>query len=125
MSMAEKIGQIIKRIAESKGVTQQALGEKVSRTKQGIASVYRRGTIDTDLLREISVALDYDFFAHFYDDPSLSKFKIEQGLEARTTVENLTEKLAQANKLIASYEELLEVQRNLIARLEESASKLN
>jgi transcriptional regulator with XRE-family HTH domain len=118
--MAEKIGQIIKRIAESKGVTQQTLGEKVNRTKQGIASVYRRGTIDTDLLREISVALDYDFFSHFYDDPSLTKFKLGQGLEILAQLESLGEKLDQANKLIESYEELLDVQRKLIAKLEES-----
>ncbi|MHA4741355.1 hypothetical protein [Dyadobacter sp. MSC1_007] len=121
--MAENIGQIIKRVAEGKGISQKGLGEKINRTKQGIASIYRRATIDTDLLKDISIALDYDFFAHFYDDPSLTKFREQQFLNLKGQIEPLIEKLEQANKLISSQQETLAVQRKLIAKLEESVDR--
>nr|WP_295931983.1 hypothetical protein [uncultured Dyadobacter sp.] len=117
--MAESIGQIIKRVAESKGISQKALGEKINRTKQGVASIYRRATIDTDLLREISVALDHDFFAHFYEYSDLERFKLQQFSTMESEMVYLNEKLEQATKLLSSQEELLVVQRKLITNLEE------
>jgi len=122
--MAKGIGQLIKQIAEGQGLSQKSLGEKINKTKQGIASIYRRATIDTDLLKEISIVLDYDFFAHFYEEPALEKFKNEQHSVWQNKLNLLSDKLDCSQKLIFSQEETLAIQRKLIAQLEEKIDLL-
>lgn len=51
--MQEKIGQIIKRVVTSQGLSQRQFGEKINRTKQAVANIYKRTTIDIEgLLKE-------------------------------------------------------------------------
>lgn len=121
--MAEKIGQLIKRVAESQGFSQKSFGEKINKTKQGVASIYRRATIDTDLLKEISIVLNYDFFAYLYVDPSLQKFKNEEYSKWQDKIDELIDKLEASNKLTTSQEETLIVQRKLIIQLEEAINR--
>lgn len=121
--MAEKIGQIIKRVAEGQGYSQKGFGEKINKSKQGIASIYRRATIDTELLTEVSIVLDYDFFAHFYTDPGLQKFKNIEHSRWQDMINQLVDKLKASDKLVSSQEETLIVQRKLIAQLEEKINR--
>ncbi|TKT85997.1 hypothetical protein [Dyadobacter frigoris] len=118
-SMTKRIGQLIKSVAEGQGLSQQGFGEKINKTKQGIASIYKRGTIDTNLLKEISIVLNYDFFVHLYDDPDLRKFKEAEYSIWQNKIDILAEKLDYSIKLTASKEETLATQRKLIAQLEE------
>ena len=121
--MAEKIGQIIKKVAEGQGYSQKGFGEKINKTKQGVASIYRRATIDTQLLLEVSIVLDYDFFAHFYSEPGLQKFKNVENSKWQDMINQLVDKLKVSDKLISSQEETLIVQRKLIAQLEEKIDR--
>ncbi|MCE7044533.1 hypothetical protein [Dyadobacter sp. CY312] len=121
--MAKQIGQLVKSVAEGQGLSQQTLGEKINKTKQGIASIYKRVTIDTTLLKEISIALDYDFFVHLYDDPDLRKFKEAEYSIWKNKIDVLVDKLDLYMKLTDSQEEALVIQRKLIAQLEEKIQR--
>jgi transcriptional regulator with XRE-family HTH domain len=63
--MALHIGKLIaKKIGET-GMTKSELGRRINVTPQNIHYILRNNSIDTDLLRKVSIALDYDFFQHY------------------------------------------------------------
>ncbi|HAE66086.1 MAG TPA: hypothetical protein DCG77_02435, partial [Sphingobacterium sp.] len=66
--MSFHLGKKVEEIAKSKGYSQTALGKRVNMSKPGIASMYKRSGIDTDLLIKLTEVLDYDFFKHVYEN---------------------------------------------------------
>ena len=71
LSMGLIIGEIIRKKAEGKGLTQKDLGKLINRHEKTVANIYKRVTIDTRLLCQIAVALEYDFFQHYYEEEPL------------------------------------------------------
>ena len=63
------IGDIICKRMKAEGRTKKWLAEQVCRDPSCLCKMLKKGTIDTDLLSDISFALDYDFAlyltAHF------------------------------------------------------------
>lgn len=59
------LGELIKSVALERRISAGALAEKINTSKQNIYGIYRRNSIDTELLTKICKALDYDFFQHF------------------------------------------------------------
>ncbi|MEN5057153.1 hypothetical protein [Sphingobacterium kitahiroshimense] len=121
--MSEKIGQIIKRVATSKGLSQSQFGEKINRTKQAVAGIYKRSTIDIELLKVISVQLDHDFLEYYYESEPFKTFRALKEKEWEQKINILENELASKDKLIEKNEELLLLQRKYIAELEEKLSK--
>jgi transcriptional regulator with XRE-family HTH domain len=65
-----KIGEIIKKIAQSKNISAQELGKRVSRTRQAIYDIYSdRVSINVKLLKEIALALDEPITNFFIEGP--------------------------------------------------------
>jgi hypothetical protein len=60
------IGEKIQDIATEKGVRPTDLARKIGRTSQSMYDIYRRPSITTDLLQQISEALDHDFFQYYH-----------------------------------------------------------
>lgn len=117
--MAMKIGQLIKEVAVRQGLSQKEFGEKINRTKQGVASIYNRSTIAVDLLILISEKLDFDFFAELYKIPPLSKFKEKETAIWENKIAGLLEKVTSQEKLIEGKDETLLLQRKYITELED------
>lgn len=61
--MAIHIGERIRDITRERRIGPSELGRMINTSKQNIYSIFRRKTIDTELLVKISNALDFDFFA--------------------------------------------------------------
>ncbi|MGJ1342190.1 hypothetical protein [Sphingobacterium sp. 1.A.4] len=121
--MKDKIGQIIKNVATAQGLTQQQFGEKINRTKQGAANIYRRSTIDTELLKSISRELNHDFFSYYYEDEPLKSFRDNESKGWLKQIENLQEELAAKDTLLEKNEEILSLQRKYITELEEKIAR--
>lgn len=117
--MAEKIGQMIKRVAAERGLSQKQFGEKINKTKQGVASIYRRATIDTELLKEICETLNYDFFAHYYKEEPLLKFKQLETDKWTQQIDLLNKEIVSKDTILTKNEELFSLQRKYIRELEE------
>lgn len=65
-----KIGEIIKKTAQSKNISAQELGKRVSRTRQAIYDIYSdRVSINVKLLKEIALALDEPIINFFIEGP--------------------------------------------------------
>lgn len=123
--MQEKIGQIIKRIATSKGLSQKQFGEKINRTKQAVAGIYKRSTIDIELLKVISQQLEHDFLGYYYEDEPFKTFRKLEENEWEQKISALQNESRSKDKMIEKNEEILLLQRKYIAELEEKVSKGN
>lgn len=121
--MDEKIGQTIKRIATSKGLSQSQFGEKINRTKQAVAGIYKRSTIDIELLKVISEQLEHDFLEYYYEEEPFKAFRDLKEKELEQKVSMFENELISKDKLIEKNEEILLLQRKYIAELEEKLKK--
>lgn len=61
------IGKLIKSELSRQGRSITWLSTQVNCTRENLYKVFRRSWIYTDLLFEISIALDYDFFKEYSD----------------------------------------------------------
>lgn len=66
--MGVHIGKLIKLRVEQLGMNQSEFARRMNRTPQAIQWWYKRETIDTGLLQQISKELHYNFFKFYIDD---------------------------------------------------------
>jgi len=60
------IGSIIEEKLREKSMTVTELADKISRVRTNVHDIFKRKSIDTELLIAISKALDYDFIRKIY-----------------------------------------------------------
>ncbi|MGL4596730.1 MAG: helix-turn-helix domain-containing protein [Bacteroidia bacterium] len=63
--MALHIGKIIRQHLDEVGMTKSEFARRISTSPQNIYGIFKRKSIDTELLREISRVLSYDFFQYY------------------------------------------------------------
>lgn len=72
-----KIGELIRQEVESKGIKVSHFADMINSTRQNIHNIYKRESIDTALLFEISRCLGRDFFSEYskilYSEGAISK----------------------------------------------------
>ena len=117
--MAINIGEKIKLRAKQLRIGPTELGKLINTSKQNIYGIYKRKSLDTETLRKLSTALDYDFFEYYRLSDEVTKindpaerylkgnqktvpFKDYQKLKAE--LDNLKEKF----ELLKKVNELLE-----------------
>src|SRR5690242_11198579 len=117
--MEEILGQIIKRIAEQKGLNARTLGERINKTKQGTASIFKRDVLDTDLLLTLSTVLNYDFVSHLYKRSPLRKFKQTEAESWQIKIDAAIEQKNQLQELISSKDKVIKGLEKIIKNQEE------
>lgn len=63
--MSVHIGKLIGKKIEEVGMTKSEFGRRISTSPQHAHFILKKKSINTDLLRKISLTLDYDFFQHY------------------------------------------------------------
>jgi hypothetical protein len=64
--MAEiHIGSIILAKLTERGMSKTEFAKRVNTTRENVYGIFKRKSLDTELLSKIGTALDYDFFAHY------------------------------------------------------------
>lgn len=63
--MAIHIGKKIKDVFTRKGMKTNEFARRLNKSRENIYSIFKRETIDTGLLTEISKVLEHDFFQYF------------------------------------------------------------
>jgi transcriptional regulator with XRE-family HTH domain len=71
--MEQKIGEIIKRRVHITGMSKAELARRLHMSPANVHKIFKRSSVDADLLRNISNILDYDFFQHF--EPEVKRHK--------------------------------------------------
>jgi len=59
------IGQQIKLVLESKGISVTEFSKRINKSRENIYSIFTRKTIDTGLLSKIAEVLEFDFFIYY------------------------------------------------------------
>jgi hypothetical protein len=116
--MEVHIGSLIKARAKLLRVGPTELGSKIETSKQNVYGIFRRQSIDTELLHRISVALEHDFFKELSQALALelSVSTADQELQRKRAVSSREEDLARENAYLRRLNGLLEQQlggRNL------------
>lgn len=68
------IGELIKRVAKERRLTDDEIGEGVNLSRTGVQRTYNETDMSTAKLRKFSEFLNYDFFAHLTDKTSSATF---------------------------------------------------
>jgi len=121
--MSINIGQKIKEKATEKRLSQEAIGERINTTKQNVGNIYKRASIDTQLLLKLCEVLEFNFFELYYTQEPLKSMRdkeidalnkqikeLQQEVKQRDQrIEDLEEKNADKKKLINAFEEKIAV----------------
>lgn len=63
--MALHIGKVVRKHLEEAGMTKSEFARRLETSPQNIYGIFKRKSIDTQLLKEISNVLNYDFFQYY------------------------------------------------------------
>ncbi|MET0391911.1 MAG: hypothetical protein ABW019_02170 [Chitinophagaceae bacterium] len=120
------MGQLISQKVDEKDITQEYLGQLISSSKQNVGNIFTRPSVDSDLLKRISEALEFDFFSVYYQDGFLqaTREKEVEPLTSRITmlearVAELETKLAEKEETLADYKKMIDSNATAIMMLEE------
>jgi IS30 family transposase len=112
--MPVEIGLLIKKEYKRQGLSINEFGKSINRHPKTIANIFKRKTIDTQLLQSISKALNHDFFRYYYDEEplkSLREFEMKeitaeiQQLKAEITLKDVSINIQ--NKYVQSQEDVI------------------
>lgn len=104
--MSIHIGEKVKARAKSLRIGPTELGKMINTSKQNIYGIYKRKSLDTETLRKLSNALDYDFFEYYRMSDDTPKLVEPGGKYERLPAKTVPYKEFQ--KLKADYDNLKE-----------------
>lgn len=67
------IGKRIKQVMDKQGRSASWLADNIHCERSNVYYIYRRSTIDTELLKKICTILNYDFFKELSEDVFVQK----------------------------------------------------
>jgi transcriptional regulator with XRE-family HTH domain len=65
------IGKKIREVFESSGMSVSEFSRRIKTSRQNVYGIFKRSSVDTDLLMRIGKALNHDFFKYF-TEPTVS-----------------------------------------------------
>lgn len=122
--MAIHIGEKIRKRAKELRIGPTELGKLISTSKQNVYGIFKRRSVDSELLMKISKILKYDFFHHYHtpelisvaEDSGSSYFSEKKKLEELCT--SLKKQLEASRRELAELREKYEMQRKINVLLE-------
>ena len=123
MSTNLHIGSLIKEKAKSLRVGPTALAKLINTSKQNVYGIYKRKSIDSELLHSICIALRYDFFRHYTGLKDNPKGDIPYENSALLVNRKLQEDLSQTTYRLTEALEKIEMLKQINKLLEEKTGK--
>lgn len=121
--MSIHIGQMIKEKVTEKRLSQEALGKMINTTKQNVGNIYKRRSIDTQLLLKLCTVLEFDFFEAFYTEEPLKSMRKKETDAFNTEINTLQTILRQKDERIKDLEDLINSNKKLISLMEEEKAQ--
>jgi predicted RNase H-like nuclease (RuvC/YqgF family) len=131
--MSIPLGQLIKQKINEKNMTKSYFGKLINRSKQNVADILKRTSIDSGLLQRISEVLEFDFFSVYYQEEGFLKNNREKEMnELRSEIARLNKELLEEKKTVARLERdnetnriAIESNQKTVLMLEEAHAKYN
>jgi len=90
--MKKKIGQIIQEHVEAEKMEVTAFAKAIHRERSNAYDIFKRESIDTELLKKIGQVLRYDFFQDLLEPETKQKLMMKKGITRKVLIEfELTE----------------------------------
>lgn len=101
------IGQKIKEITEKRGIAKAELGRRLNMSSTNVHKIFKRESIDTNLLENLSILLEHNFFAYYVEDLPILIQNANNNINSTISqninngeVESLREKVNMLEKII-------------------------
>ncbi len=98
------IGKKIKEVLKQSGMKRTDFASAINKSRTNIYDVFKRDTLDTGLLRQISRVLDHNFFDYYDQELPMVKDEKTGYLKKTDVIASLTEELKVMKKRIAELE---------------------
>lgn len=121
--MSIHIGQLIKEKVTEKRLSQEALGKMINTTKQNVGNIYKRRSIDTQLLLKLCAVLEFDFFEAFYAEEPLRSMRKKETDAFNAEVSAMQNVIKQKDERIRDLEEIMNSNKKVISLLEEEKAQ--
>ena len=102
-----------------KRLSQEALGKMINTTKQNVGNIYKRRSIDTQLLLKLCVVLEYNFFEVYYSEEPLKTMRQKEIEAFNNEIKVLQNTIRQRDEKIRDLEEIMSSNKKVITLLEE------
>ena len=90
--MKKKIGQLIEERVKAQKLNVTELAKQIGMDRSNLYNIFERESIDTDLLKKIGQALNYDFFQDLLEPETVKEIVLRHALTNKGYVElSLTE----------------------------------
>ena len=122
--MTIHIGEKIRDRARELRIGPTELGKLINTSKQNIYTIYKRRSLDAELLKKISGALKYDFFLFYipegkWQDPKTGYFTRKDFIKVSDRLENVQ----QENTVLKKEIEALKEKMKLLERIADLQGK--
>lgn len=95
--MDKKIGQIIEERLRAQNVNVTRFAKALNTNRENVYNIFRRSSIDTELLKKIGQLLHYDFFQEFLEPETVKEIVLRNSMTNKIYVElSLTEEEAKS-----------------------------
>lgn len=118
--MSIHIGEKIRKRAKELRVGPTELGKLIHTSRQNVVGIYKRKSIDAELLHKISTALQYDFFQFYLPDSNIvsdviTEYKKLPASSSSKAIVSFQNMLPTINKQLS---ELIRLQKKTLELLE-------
>lgn len=113
------IGERIKKRAKDLRIGPTELGKLINTSKQNIYGIFKRQSLDTELLWKLSLALNCDFFAFYSDELSAED---PESFPGKAEVELCRQQLSQCREDLGIWKKQAEFLERLNRLLEEKVN---
>lgn len=74
--MEKKIGQLIKWRLDMSPMSVTEFAKAINKERSNVYDIFKRDSIDTDLLKKIGHILNHDFFQHLLEPETIEKIRL-------------------------------------------------
>ena len=100
-------GEFVREIAERKNLRPSDLSELINCTKQNVSDIYKRRSIDSELMLILSRVLDYNLFSYYNDAEPIAGFRQAEALAHQAALDKLSAELMHSNELLKQQAEII------------------
>ena len=121
--MALHIGERVKARAKELRIGPTELASMINTSKQNVYGIYKRKTLDSELLKKISLVLKFDFFSAYYDKQWQKSFQEGQAPYQTKAASIAKEELTKLKKEHQELQERYDMLKKLYELTEEKLKK--
>jgi hypothetical protein len=120
--MSIHLGEIVQKTVEAKRLTYKEFGVLIHKNEKTIPDIYDRAAMSTDLLVNISKALNTDFFKVFYTEEPLKSLRNDEVAILHNQIVTFTEQMQKITEENNRLQKELSLTQELVKYLKETVA---